>query len=697
MIPFLVCGFGKSTISNLVKECFGSDFPDIFRKLQIDYIYRYLKDLGAKSVLLEFEYVDRDYLEDHSRFYVKRFSSAGHKCARMHFFSCEVDHELIHEVLKSGHKSPLQDAYLGFMVIKPLPQTFIGKTCLKHYPGINETTTKHSLVRKYEVNLFGIDLQVDSIAFQEQDKVVSACATTSIWSALHAIDQIQIRDIPSCSEITTNAINFIEGSSNSFPNKELSNKQIMRALDVQGLRHHGETLEFTKQDDFLRAVIAYIDSGIPLILGVDVYAVEETGPKKLAGHAVTILGYSSAGNAAIYLHDDRLGPFVRATFTDFGEAGVPELSCRWGLALCQKDDNGQWLAEHEVFLPSSLIVPTHNKVRLPLRFALNTCDSIAREFSVRLNEISTGVDQSAQTDFAGALTFSVSLQEITTIKRNVRGMGHATSFTGNNGETIPIADTDIAEWERRKLAFLTGSYARFQWVGRFYFQNQPAFQVLIDATDIPQGNAVSAVLIENQVASEPVLAPMRVYAASSKRRDRIKPKNEDFLYSFLKCLNPKDRHLNDHLDSTYGELRAPKYLKESEFFENGTIKKNTSARTFYESTSETLQEVFDGLRAGAETEYVIWAVSHEGGLLIGREIDQMGHPCLTGFKPARIAGELKRTQSGWLINSKSGRYSGDYREQTMYLGNALEKFRSIFYRSRDEIWTENDLPRRGQT
>ena len=53
MISYLVSKLAKGELSNLVKECFGTDFPDIFKKPQIDYIYRYLTDLDAKSVLLE--------------------------------------------------------------------------------------------------------------------------------------------------------------------------------------------------------------------------------------------------------------------------------------------------------------------------------------------------------------------------------------------------------------------------------------------------------------------------------------------------------------------------------------------------------------------------------------------------------------------------------------------------------------------
>lgn len=139
-------------------------------------------------------------------------------------------------------------------------------------------------------------MTVNSIAFQEQDKVISACATTSIWSALHAIHWKNIRDIPSRGVITTNAINHINDSSNSFPNKELSNKQILRAIDHEKLKHQTEFLKDTSHDIFLNKIMIHINSGLPLILGGEIFSYEESGElKRKAGHAVTILGYKNSG------------------------------------------------------------------------------------------------------------------------------------------------------------------------------------------------------------------------------------------------------------------------------------------------------------------------------------------------------------------------------------------------------------------
>ena len=64
-----------------------------------------------------------------------------------------------------------------------------------------------------------------------------------------------------------------------------------------------------------------------------------------------------------------------------------------------------------------------------------------------------------------------------------------------------MSEADLEDLRDKKAAFLTASYARFQWVATFVCWGVPAFKVLFDATDIPQGDAVSGVYIENQLAA----------------------------------------------------------------------------------------------------------------------------------------------------------------------------------------------------
>ena len=657
MLPYLVCEFSKPTVSNLVKECFGSDFPDIFDKPQLNYLYRYLNDLCANSVILEREYLDKDYLEDYLKYYAKCFRNKGPKCARLHFFSIYVDHSVLNDVLAHGPQSryyrPLCDSYLGFIVVKPLPMTFIGKTCLKHYPKINQLSTKKvCITRKYDVDMFGVKLSVDTVAFQEQDKVVSACATTAIWVALHASSWSNEKQIPACSEITGNALNHIVGSNNSFPNKGLTNKQILRALDIAGLRYYNEALdENALTHDFFDTVKCHIDSDIPLLLGAKI---KTCSGKDLGRHAVTIIGYSiENGEQTLYIHDDRLGPFARASFRCIGDVN--------GLVLQQKDDLGNWQDPQEILIPISLIIPTNKKARIPYVLPRNTCKLIVQEFRNML----VGISKDAVFAFDQAVNFSLRLAQISDVRQSLIEQ----QFEDKSPQALA-----------KKVSFLVGSYARFQWVASFTFQDRPAFKLLFDATDIPQGNAISGLFVEDEKSADLILAVIKKVA-----KHHIQPnikENENFFGALIRFLRPDKPGLAEHLDSKYGELRAPRYVKEAEII-LGNINDNESVTVYYDAIDKSLDEIYGDITK------LLWAISEDGAVLIGKELEGQGHPSLTGFKPARISGELNKTTDGkWIVNDKSGRYSRDYENSKRYLENGVKRIKTFFPKSCDLIYQE---------
>ncbi|MCY1404343.1 hypothetical protein D9M71_195490 [compost metagenome] len=630
-----------------------------------------MNDLGARSVLLEFDYIDKDFLEDYARYYVKRFGNDGHRCARLHFFSKETNHKEISSLLETDNTQTdlenLQRSYLGFVVIKPLPKTFIGKSCLKLSNESFEEAgdIKKRLARRYNVDLFGIKLYVDSIAFQEQDKVVAACATTAIWASLHAFPWRNLRDIPSCSEITTNAINHIADSSNSFPSKELSNKQILRALDVEGFRHHSEPV-FKSLEDFEETIRIQIDSESPLILGGIVYKISDEKIEPQGGHAVSILGYrKKSAELALYVHDDRIGPYARASVVDLSRYKIRNLTARWGLAFRNKNDNGEWKPFHELLVPNIIIIPTERKTRLPYIFSSRTCRTIVEQFN-------TALVAEAQ-DFIGALTYRIRLSEISSIRQEIFASSYQNKIIDDVSD---LENSDaVIRWKKMRTNFLTKAFARLQWDAQFYFQGTPIFRLLIDATDIPQGDAVSAIYCNDMLGSDFVLGILQNVKDISETTEEIS--HLTFYESFLRKLRPKRGGLNEHLDKTYRELRAPKYLKISEY-QDGEIHHNETAEPLYEHCDKGLAELFPSLTDG-NSAYLIWAISHDGVLLIGQELESRGHPSLTGFKPARIAGELRPNVSGgWMINSKSGRYSGDYNNSEELLINACRKFFGLF-------------------
>jgi len=655
MVPFLISEFDKETLSNLVKECFGSDFPDIVKKKQIRYLYSYLTDLSAKSILLETNYVDKDYLEDYSRYYVKCFNRYGERCARLHFFSTDLDHSQLEPIFDDQKPDKIiekiKNSYLGFIVIKPLPITFIGKTCLSDYPSFNSSKTKKVITKSYDVNLFGIDLKVESIAFQEQDKILSACATASIWSALHALPGRSTRDVPSLGEITLSAINHITDSVNSFPNKGLNNKQISRALDHHTLRNH--TFDFSEankddQESFFQIVKSYIDSDIPLILGVDVYALDTDKKFKKEGqHAITILGYSDKEDStSLYVHDDRHGPYAIATLSDTPNGIENNSIC---ITLKEKNEKGGWLDANEVFIPESLMAPNNNKIRITADHIKMTCDLITDSIDEYLKGFLKPGEKPSE-----PVTYNFLLESLSNIRNRVLKTSNITN----------------------KKEVLIRSSARHQWSAKFKVLGVLSFEVLFDSTELPQGKAVSHILVHNEKTF--VLVDSIFKGLLDEMEEIPEATDTNFFISFISEFEiPEEDHAS-YLNRMYGELRAPKKIKKSET-SNNNLNSQDDVLKYFGHTSETLSSTFEKFDVSNKG-CLIWAISEEGALLVGKEENDMGHPTLTGFKPARIAGELKKDNDGFYINAKSGRYSTDYSDVNNLLANALLKFNEIFTR-----------------
>jgi len=189
------------------------------------------------------------------------------------------------------------------------------------------------------VSLFGINLKVESAAFQEQDKILSACATTSLWSFFHAHPHNTF-NLPSSSSITRSAYPEENGHHRECPNSGLSTDMICRSLCAYDFAP--EYFEFSNKEydlipkseklNLLREYIfSYCSSGLPLILGVSVRDSITDEDKGL--HAVTILGYALKDDVStplishrlekLYIHDDRFGPFLKITF------GKILLMCIW--------------------------------------------------------------------------------------------------------------------------------------------------------------------------------------------------------------------------------------------------------------------------------------------------------------------------------------------------------------------------------
>ncbi|MFA5364447.1 MAG: hypothetical protein WC325_04610 [Candidatus Bathyarchaeia archaeon] len=207
---------------------------------QAKYLIDYLNTINAETCICE-KYIDKDYLVDFQKFYCRSFKPYPRFTDRFHFFQEKIDETKFSELVEKNDINGLKKlfaSYLGFIIKKPVSDEFgnelIGRTMLQTYPKKDQYGNDRCfIVNENEVCLFGVPLKIKSVPFQMQDQRVSACATISLWTTLHALSELF--DIPksSPSEITEISTSFISKYRN-FPQGGLTIGQMLKCIRSMG-------------------------------------------------------------------------------------------------------------------------------------------------------------------------------------------------------------------------------------------------------------------------------------------------------------------------------------------------------------------------------------------------------------------------------------------------------------------------------
>jgi hypothetical protein len=343
---------------------------EVERHSHAKYLFGYLSDLRAESIVIEDPYTDADFLDDYTAHYARCFADYKRRCKRVHFFRRTfTDSEvraLLRRCLSKEEQQALQRDYLGFVVARPLPRTIVGRTILRTLD--DEARRRFPATRTYRANFFGVELKVEGLAFQEQDSVLAACATVALWSAFHkTADLFEGTAVPTPAVITRSATQSVHYG-RPIPQHGLRVEEMCAAIRSLGLDPEAVDLKRTSDVPLVSLIYGYLAMGLPPILIVEIPG--------LGWHAITLVGYSIQekrqraeevpGNRQIipmaglridklYGHDDQIGPYSRLAVLDPACCGAPAgaLKSNW------KDAHGQ-----PFVYPVAVIVPVYNKIRL---------------------------------------------------------------------------------------------------------------------------------------------------------------------------------------------------------------------------------------------------------------------------------------------------------------------------------------------
>jgi hypothetical protein len=238
---------------------------------------------AVKAVLIEDNYIDKDYRSTYYGFYAKKGQKYSADCVRLHFFDQFVAFEP--QSLKLSCTDPrnpeLEDHYYGYMVLRPTAIRTIGRTVLS--PSIRSGAKSHYIISAYhKTHLLGHRLRVQGFPSMDQHVDIAVCAHVACWAILrHYSEAYSIYREFLTHEITMMAHEFNPGG--LIPSKGLEVSNAERVFQEAGTFPVVITRDdVTGASDlaFYRQLCAYIESAFPL------FAAMHSNQ-----HAVAVVGY----------------------------------------------------------------------------------------------------------------------------------------------------------------------------------------------------------------------------------------------------------------------------------------------------------------------------------------------------------------------------------------------------------------------
>ncbi|MCD6328567.1 hypothetical protein J7M28_13575 [bacterium] len=222
-----------------------------------------LKELlasSAKSVIVEREYIDKDYRDTYSGFYSKKFAEYPSRTIRLHFFGTALKAEDIWEL------ENFEQDYIGYCVVRPTRVTSIGRTILD--PAKIEGLPGTMCLTEFKAHLLGTELSVKGFPHISQDTDVTICAHAACWMIFRYYSErypnyretypFQITQMTT--DISTGRL---------IPSRGLNVGQISQIFSDFGFYPEIYSRDkFTQPGLFDRLLYYYVESGLPVVCGL---------------------------------------------------------------------------------------------------------------------------------------------------------------------------------------------------------------------------------------------------------------------------------------------------------------------------------------------------------------------------------------------------------------------------------------------
>ncbi|MCR5789606.1 MAG: hypothetical protein K6G83_06930 [Lachnospiraceae bacterium] len=213
------------------------------------------------TVVCEKDYVDKTYRDTYYTYFASKHRRFDKNCKRLSFFEGIISEATFY---KYDEEDKLQRAFIGVCIVRPLKIGAIGRTLLD--PKRLAVAESYVRTTRYDFIILGHDLCVNAFPFSSQDSETMTCAETTVYNI---IDYFGTRYPEYRTVLPSQLINELEKISQEriLPSRGLDYYKISGLLKTFGFspRVYAESVLTT---DFKRTFHYYVESGIPLAVGV---------------------------------------------------------------------------------------------------------------------------------------------------------------------------------------------------------------------------------------------------------------------------------------------------------------------------------------------------------------------------------------------------------------------------------------------
>lgn len=232
---------------------------------------------AVKAILVERNYIDKDYRSTYYNFYAKKGQLYRADCVRLHFFDETVTFNANTLKLGGHAEEQLKDHYYGYIVLRPTGIATIGRSVLS--PDVRTGTSGFIISANHKVHLLGYKLTVQGFPSMDQHIDISVCAHAACWSILrHYSERYSLYREYLTYNITLMAQQFDPGG--LVPSKGLDVSNAERVFQEAGTFPVHVARSDRDDASFYRQLHAYVESGFPLFAAMH-----------SEGHAIAVIGY----------------------------------------------------------------------------------------------------------------------------------------------------------------------------------------------------------------------------------------------------------------------------------------------------------------------------------------------------------------------------------------------------------------------